>query len=256
MRNLFIIFVTSICIGNSYAQITEKQLRVIFSQIVDETVVEAKLKGEYEKVARDFLNSTLLNKDVMNELLKIVKERNITDSKKAFELGFESMAIVREASMKFLSNRDLYDLMKLNIELLSKMNNYECAQYVRKRNTEKEGVGRGVYEIAGNLGIQEFKKYFGLYEKAFKNMMQKKNESQAISDSELQAARSDYRRFFMDLLEENADFNNFIKSGKSFNDLGEAEVCRFGKSLMGLVVKGDAASASVRTQAYLSGKLN
>ena len=146
--------------------------------------------------------------------------------------------------------------MKSNIDILSKMNDFECSQYIKRKNTEESGKGRSIYGIAGTLDIEKFKKYIGIFSKAFDNMMYEKNESQSLTNNELVKVKNEYTQMLINFFEENRDINDFYKSGKSFNDINDGEVCRIGKSLIGLLVKGDINSAGMRINAYLNGVLN
>jgi hypothetical protein len=180
---------------------------------------------------------------------------NYKNKNEAFEIGFNSSSAEREKSMKFLSNRDLYELMKANIDILNKMNDFECSQYIKRKNTEESGKGRSIYGIAGTLDIAKFKNYIGLYSKAYDNMTYDKNESQLMSDSDVIKVKNEYRQLLISIIDENKKINDFFKSGKSFNDVSDSEVCQIGKSLISLIVKGDTNSAEMRSNAYLNGVL-
>lgn len=255
MKILLLLLMT-FSMGCSYAQYSEKQVRDASRQVIDEEIKYGNLSGEYEKVAKEYLNKAMLNQKTISYVTKIMNKENYKNKNEAFEMGFNSGTIEREKSIKFLSNRDLYELMKANIDILSKMNDFECSQYIKKKNTEESGKGRSLYGIAGTLDIVKFKNYIGLYSKAFDNMTYDKNESQSITDADLIKVKNEHRQLLVNLIEENKKINNFIKSRKTFNDISEGEVCQIGKYFLGLVVKGEVNSAGMRANAYINGILN
>ena len=175
MKILLLLLMT-FSMGCSYAQYSEKQVRDASRQVIDEEIKYGNLSGEYEKVAREYLNKAMLNQKTISYVTKIMNKENYKNKNEAFEMGFNSGTIEREKSIKFLSNRDLYELMKANIDILSKMNDFECSQYIKKKNTEESGKGRSLYGIAGTLDIVKFKNYIGLYSKAFDNITYDKKE--------------------------------------------------------------------------------
>ena len=253
---IFMYLLMTFSMSCSYAQYSEKQIRDASRQVIDEEIKFGNLSGEYEKSLREFLNKTMLNQKTISYITKEMNKGNYKNKNEAFEMGFNSASIEREKSMKFLSNRDLYELMKANIDILNKMNDFECSQYIKKKNTEESGKGRSLYGIAGTLDIVKFKNYIGLYSKAFDNMTYDKNESQSITDADLIKVKNEHRQLLVNLIEENKKINNFIKSRKTFNDISEDEVCQIGKYFLGLVVKGEVNSAGMRANAYINGILN
>lgn len=252
---IFVLLLMTFSMGCSYAQYSEKQVRDASRQVIDEEIKYGNLSGEYEKSVREYLNKVMLNQKTISYITKVMNKGNYKNKNEAFEIGFNWASLERERSIKFLSNRDLYELMKANIDILNKMNDFECSQYSKKKNTEESGKGRSIYGIAGTLEIIKFKNYIGLYSKAFDNMTYDKNESQLISDSDVIKVKNEYRQLLVSLIEENKKINDFIKSGKSFNDISDSEVCQIAKSLISLIVKGETSSAEMRSNAYLNGVL-
>lgn len=252
---IFVLLLMTFSMGCSYAQYSEKQVRDASRQVIDEEIKYGNLSGEYEKYSREYLNKAMLNQKTISYITKVMNKGNYKNKNEAFEIGFNSISVEREKSLKFLSNRDLYELMKANIDILNKMNDFECSQYIKKKNTEESGKGRSIYGIAGTLDIVKFKNYIGLYSKAYDNMTYDKNESQSMTDADVIKVKNEYRQLLVNLIEENKKFNEFIKSGKSFNDISDSEVCQIGKSLISLIVKGEASSAEMRSNAYLNGVL-
>ena len=253
---ILIMILMALGMNCAFGQYTEKQIRDTAKQVIDEEIKYGNLKGEYEKVAREFLNKAMLNQQIISYMTKIINKGDYSSQNEAFAAGFNAAIIQREKSNKFLSNRDLYEHMKSNIDILYKMNDFECSQYIKKKNTEESGKGRSLYGIAGTLDIIKFKKYIGSHSKAYDNMMYEKNESQPLTENELIKVKNEYRQMVINLLNENKNINDFFKSGKRFSDIEDGEVCKIGKSLIGLLVKGDVSSAGMRVNAYLNGVLN
>jgi hypothetical protein len=253
---ILVLLLMTFNVGCSFAQYTEKQVRDASRQVIDEEIKYGNLSGEYEKILREYLNKWMLNQKTISHVTKVMNKGNYKNKNEAFEIGLNSGSMEREKSMKFLSNKDLNELMKANLDILNKMNDFECSQYIKKKNTEENGKGRTIYGIAGTLEILKFKNYIGLYSKAFDNMTYDKNESQPLSDADIIKVKIEYRKLGIDLIEDNKKISDFIKSGKTFNDISEGEVCQIGKSFLGLVIKGELNSAGMRANAYINGILN
>jgi len=166
------------------------------------------------------------------------------------------MMIERDKSMNFLSFNESYQIMNSNIEILGKMNSFECSQYIKRKSTEEQGKGRSLFAIAGTLDIDKFKNYINLYSLAYEKMLNGKLSHDELNENDLLNVKNDYRQSFIKLINENSKIGDFVKSKKTFNEISDAEVCLIGKEIMSLVVKGDNKSAGMRSKAYVTGRLN
>lgn len=255
MKKIVALLFTFSC-GIAYAQYTENQILKATQQVVDEEVKFAEVKGEKEKILRDFLNKVMLSKRAITESTKLVNQFKTKDNDKIFEAGFQLMMIERDKSMNFLSFNESYQIMNSNIDILNKMNNFECSQYIKRKSTEEQGKGRTLFAIAGTLDLDKFKNYINLYSIAHEKMVNGKLSQDELKENDLLNIKNDYRQSFIKLIDENKKVGEFVKSRKSFNEISEAEVCLIGKEIMGLIVKGDIKLAGMRSKAYATGKLN
>lgn len=165
------------------------------------------------------------------------------------------MVSIREKSILKLSRNDQFELMKLNVLIASKMTDYECAQYFRKKRTDENGNGRGIYEIAAELEIGKFREYVKSYEKAFSLFLSDKDESIELSQQELKEVDADFGELFASLNRNKPFIAEFFNSGKSFKTGNDRDVCRIGNSILSLLISGDINKARKRTTAYIGGKL-
>jgi len=244
---IFLYFVSA----TVFAQISEKDLRSISDRIIEESIIEAKLASDYNEVLQAHLENLMLNKDVVGLIHDLIIESKVTTQSDAEKVGFEVMTILRDRSLKTLSNEDIYSLMVLNHSLLSKMSDYECSQYIKKKRTDEDNLGRNIFHIAGQLDIASFKKYFGYYNKAIFNMLSQVNASERLDDDQLNFVRNEFRK----AVSENRIIGEFFSSGKSFATGSINEVCNVGKEIIGLLISGDPETAKMKTSAYLHGQL-
>lgn len=253
---ILVIILLSFSMSNLFAQYSEKQVRDILEQVINEEVKDANLKIEYERILADFLRKAVFSQRRISEITKTLNNTSVKNQDEAFKIGFSMAMSDRDKSIKFLSNRDLYDLMMLNVSILSLMSDFECSQYIKRRNTQEGGRGRSIYGIAGGLDLEKFKNYFAIYAKALKNMEGGKNESQFLMENDILKVKKEYQRLFNNMLDSDNRAKEFLKSGKSFSNAGDNDVCSVGKSLIGLIVKGGRESSEMRINAYISGRLN
>jgi hypothetical protein len=239
-----------------FAQYTESQVLKATQQVIDEEIKYAEVIGEKEKALRDYLNKVMLNKRTITESTKFLNQSKSKDKDKIFEAGFQLMMIERDKSMNFLSFNESYQIMNSNIEILGKMNSFECSQYIKRKSTEEQGKGRSLFAIAGTLDIDKFKNYINLYSLAYEKMLNGKLSHDELNENDLLNVKNDYRQSFIKLINENSKIGDFVKSKKTFNEISDAEVCLIGKEIMSLVVKGDNKSAGMRSKAYVTGRLN
>ncbi len=237
------------------AELTEKQMKDVSRKIVQEALLSSKLEGEYKQVLKHHLERVMYSKQILSTLTKIAAENAVSTSSDAELLGFNVMTVLREKSILTLSNNDLYDLMNLNIALLAKMSDYECAQYVKKKRTDEGGLGRGIHELTGQLSISDFKKYIGYYDKAFQNLFIGKSDSERLSDSDAEIVSGEFQSLKRDLLTKDEFVRSFFASGKSFSASPDSDVCRVSKELIKLVVTGDREKAKKRASAFVNGQL-
>jgi hypothetical protein len=198
----------------------------------------------------------MLNKRAIAESTKLVNQVKSKDDDKLFQVGYQLMMVERDKSMNYLSFDESYQIMNLNIEILNKMNNFECSQYIKRKSTEEQGGGRTIYAIAGMLDLDKFKSYINLYSTAYENMVNGKSSKDELNINDLLNIRNEYRQLFIKLINENQKVGEFIKSKRSFNEIADSEVCLIGKEIMGLIVKGDSHAAGMRSKAFATGKLN
>ncbi len=237
------------------AEITEKQMMEVSKKIIEETLSSSKLSGEYKSTLKRHLERLMYDEQIIGLLTKIAAENPTTSSVDAEAMGFNIMSGLREKSLLTLSNNDLYDLLNLNVSIISKMTDYECAQYVKKRRTDEGGLGRGLYEISGQLSIITFKKYIGYYDKALQNLLSNKSNSEKLNEYEIEIVKSDFKERMSAMASKNTFVKDFFTSGKTFANSADSEVCRVSKELLKVVVDGDVVKARKRASAYVNGQL-
>jgi len=255
MKKIVAIFIMFALSSAFSAEITEKQMMEVSKKIIEETLSSSKLKGEYKSTLKNHLESIMYNKQIIELFIKIAAENSVTNSVEAETMGFNMMNSLREKSLLTLSNNDLYDLLNLNVNIISKMTNYECAQYVKKRRTDEGGLGRGIYEISGQLNIVNFKKYLGYYDKSIQNILSNKSYSEKLNEREIEIVMSDFQERLSDMASKNIYVKDFFMSGKTFANSADSEVCSVSKELFKVVVGGDIEKAKKRASAYLNGQL-
>ena len=241
--------------ATSYAQIGDGQVRVAMENAVNKTVDDLRLSEDYAWVARKAIREILLSKEMTALILKISKESKIESQSYLEQVGANIMTTTREKAVLRLSRQDLYRLVILNSKVASVMNDYECAQFYRKRRTDETGKGRSIYKIAANLDLKSFEEYLNLFTKAFLLFTSEVDESEKFTKSEIDSIKEEYAEKFSDLIEKKPFIADFFQSGKTFAKASDSEVCRIGKSLSELVVSGDKWSAQRRNAAFVQGLL-
>jgi hypothetical protein len=198
----------------------------------------------------------MLNEQVISLMVKITNDNTISSADDAEKLGFNVMSGLREKSMLTLSNEDLYKLLKLNLSLMSNMTDYECAQYIKKKRTDEDNLGRNLYEISGNLSLTSFEEYIGYYDKALGNLLTNKSSAKQLSKDELIEVRNEFQHLMRELVTKNKFVSDFYAKGLSFAESKNSDVCRIGKELLNVVVSGEPEKAKRRASAYINGQLN
>jgi hypothetical protein len=255
MKKIFVVLISIFLSSAISAELTEQQMLNVSKKIIEETLNASKLSGDYKLTLKNHLEKIMYNEQIVSLLTKIASENSVTSNVDAEKIGFNVMSGLRDKSLLTLSNNELYELLKLNVNIVTKMTDYECAQYVKKRRTDEGGLGRGIYEISGQLNIATFKKYIGYYDKAIQNLVSNKSSSEKLSEGEVQIVKSDFRELMAELTSKNVFVKEFFASGKSFADSSDSDVCRVSKELLKVVVSGDVEKAKKRTSAYINGQL-
>ena len=252
-----LIFILMICSFASLAQaeLTQKQMKDILIKTVEETLVSSNLNGEYKQTLRYHLESVMYNEQIKNMLQKMINENSVSSIADAEKIGFVVMVGLREKALLTLSNDDLYKLLKLNHDAMSKMTDYECAQYIKKKRTDEDSLGRSLYEILGNLSISSFREYLRYYDKAFANLFSNKTNAIKLNENELLQVKTEFKNLMRELLERNKFVSEFTSTNKSFAESSNSDVCRFGKELLNVMVSGDAENAKKRVSAFINGQL-
>lgn len=234
-----------------FAQISERDLRAISNKIIEESIINAKLTLDHGKALKSHLENLMLNNDVVRLLHELILENNVTTPADAERVGFEIMSELRDRALQTLSNDDINNLMILNFNLLSKMSDYECSQYIKKLRTDDGNLGRNIFQIAGQMDIDSFRKYLGYYDKAIVNMLSQEDASERLNSSQLSIVRD---QFIKDI-SENKIIGVFFSSGKSFATGSNKDICTVGKEIIGLLISGDPESSKMKTSAFLHGQL-
>lgn len=255
MKKLFLILIAIFLSSAISAELTEKQMLSISKKIIEETLVTSKLNGEYKSTLKSHLERIMYNEQIVSLLTKVVSDNAVNNNADVEAMGFNIMSNLRDKSLLTLSNNEMYDLLNLNVNIVSKMTDYECAQYVKKRRTDEGGLGRSLYEISGQLSITSFKKYIGFYDKAFQNMLSNKSSSEKLNEREVEIVKADFRELMAEMTSKNVFVKDFFMSGKSFAESADSDVCRVSKELLKVVVGGDVEKAKKRTSAYVNGQL-
>ena len=255
MIKVFIVAVVLFLSRSVHAELSEQQIRVMASNVVNQTISDSKLKGAYEATARKYLNGVMLNNKMIANMLILAKEAKIDSDAEAKEWGFNLLLTIRNNSILKLSSKDQFELLMVNTLIIAKMSDYECAQYFRKKRTDENGKGRPIFEIAMNLEIGVFKKYIEGYEKAFMLLVNNRDESTKLSGDELGKIKFEFGQLFTALNKEKPFISEFFRSGKSFSTGVDSDVCKIGSSLLDLIVGGDRGMAQKRTSAYLNSQL-
>ena len=238
------------------AELTQKQMKDILVKTVEETLVSSNLNGDYKQTLKFHLERLMYNEQMINLFEKMTNENSVTSIADAEKMGFVVMVGLREKSLQTLSNDDLYKLLKLNHDAMSKMTDYECAQYIKKKRTDEDSLGRSLYEILGNLSISSFKEYLGYYDKAFANLFSNKTNAIKLNDNELLQVKTEFLILMRELVTKDKFVSDFLSSNKSFAVSSNSDVCRFGKELLNVMVSGDAENAKKRVSAFINGQLN
>ncbi len=255
MKKLFLLLIAFYSSVALSVEINEKQMLSISKKIVEETLVSSKLSGQYKETLRKHLEGVMYNEQVIGLLAKLSSENSSNNAQDSEKYGFNLMSGIREKSLLTLSTSDAYELLNLNIQLMSVMTDFECAQYVKKKRTDEGGLGRSVYELSGQLNFGAFKKYINFYDKAFQNLLSNKNYSSTLTPEELAIVKSEFREGMADMISKKPFVKEFFASGKSFSESSDADVCRVSKELLNVVVAGDKERAKKKASAYLTGQL-
>ncbi len=240
-------------IANGLSQL---EVNGVFKKIIEETISSSKVNGEYRTSLKQHLEKIMYNEQMVGLLMKLSAENSVKNNAEAERLGFNIMTVLRERALLTLSNDDLYDLMILNISIMNKMTDFECAQYVKKKRTDDGNKGRNIYEISGQLSILEFKKYIGLYDKALSNLFSNKVESVKLKEDEITTIKAEFQKLRDELLAGNEFVREFFSSGRSFAESSDSDVCRVSKELYKVIVSGDKVRARRRVSAFINGQLN
>ena len=255
MKKYIAIFMILFVSSAISAEFTEKQMLEISKKVVDETLFFSKLKGEYKNTLKNYLERVMYNKEINRFFIQLALDNPLMSSSEAEILSFEIMTQLKDKSLLRLSNEDLYELLNLNIIIISKMTDHECSQYIQKKRTDEANLGRGLYEISGQLDLISFKKYIGLYDKALEKLISNKSDAGRLSENELADIKLEMKDLMADLVIRNEVVKNYFMSGKSFSDSPDSVVCTVGKELYSLFVSGDVEKAKKRTLAFVRGKL-
>ncbi len=257
MKRMLTIIALYFCVGSAIAtDLSQSEIKGVFKKIIEETITSSKVNDEYRTSLRQHLEKIMYNEQMVSLLMKLSAENSVKNTAEAEKLGFNVMAVLRERALLTLSNDDLYDLMILNISIMNRMTDFECAQYVKKKRTDDENKGRNIYEISGQLSIRDFKKYIGLYDKALSNLFSNKMDSVKLKEDEIIKVKAEFQKLRGDLLAENEFVREFFSSGRSFAESSNSDVCRVSKELYKVIVSGDKVRAKRRASAFINGQLN
>ena len=237
------------------AEITEKQMKEVSKKIIEEILLSSKLNGEYKSTLKHHLEKLMYRNQVITLMTNIAKDKSVLSVADAEKMGFNEMTALRDKSLLTLTSDDLLKLLMLNLEIMSVMTDYECAQYIKKKRTDEDGLGRSLYEISGNLNIKTFKNYVGYYEKAVDNLFSNKGNISRISETELIQVKTEFEIRISELLARDKFIREHFTTGKSFAESTNSDICRIGNELLRVVVSGNVEEAKKRASAYINGQL-
>jgi hypothetical protein len=257
MKKYLLLIFSSVYINSVIAaEFTEQQMREISKKVVEDTVATSKLTDEYKAILRPSLEKLMYDDRVIKLTISMINEESIHDTAGAEKLGFTMMGLIREKAVTTLSSQEMIDLINLNLKLISKMTAFECAQYIKKKRVDENRLGRGIYEIAGELTFIEFKRFVNLYDAAFENFFLDQKKSTQLPKNELDKVKSEFQGLMMKRVMQDEFLRNFFQSGKSFSESADSDVCRVGTEILKTVVSGEKKEIEKRVAAYVHGQLN
>jgi hypothetical protein len=238
------------------AEFTEQQMRELSKIALEDTIATSKLTDEYKAILRPSLEKLMYDDRVIKLTISMISEGSIHDIEGAEKLGYTVMGLIREKAVTALSSEEMIDLININLKLISKMTAFECAQYIKKKRVDGNRLGRGIYEIAGQLTFLEFKRFIELYDAAFENFFLDQKNSTKLPKNELNKVKSEFQVILIQRIMQDEFLRNFFQSGKSFSESADSDVCRVGTEILKTVVSGEKKEVEKRVVAYIHGQLN
>ena len=233
----------------------EDNLRNSMTSVIDEIVQESKLSGPFESIARRSLENMLNHDKMIANLALFLRGQKLGSEQDARMIGLSAIGLLNGLAMSRLSQEDLFLLMKTQQEVTTKMTDFECAQYFRKQETNLNGRGRWVYEIASTMGLERFAFLMRTTEKSFVLLREGRNEAEWQSAKEVDSIRTEFESNFRKFVRNNPHVLSFFNSGKTFATAPDAEVCRVGSATFEFVLSGEKDVVKKRLHAYIKNQL-
>lgn len=74
MTKLFLLITAILMSQSVYAEFTEREIRTVLTNVINETISESKLENDYQVALRKYLNNILLDKQMVDTVLLLANE--------------------------------------------------------------------------------------------------------------------------------------------------------------------------------------